>query len=372
MNEAIKAYMFIPSGFRNYIEEGFDGWRFVFFLYVLFGATLAFVSGSSLKEGLYIFLQPIFLLIAFSLFTIVSAIVVGADEPIVKSLRLVGLCLPPIGLTIFLLAEKSQLVIFGAYPALLYIVGFVFIGRQSRTLNVIPAVFAVALTLVSSYFHSTSTDKWFGQELTINDYRVQLSHASLFSRDESSIYRFLIISPPRLGYIPQVDEIADSLGITRTDVRNALMTLDSKGRIVLGADSEIRYAYPWATFDNGYTVVVKWKDNSSVVRIHAASALHALSSPLIIRNAEITVLGRLRDTGQMIKIDICDGKIDTTNFPEAQIYKGENFSEMEFYSSPAGAKTSYRGRFDSTRLLDLGRAMVVAEEMVRKRTAGVL
>ncbi|OGC89548.1 MAG: hypothetical protein A2W25_14375 [candidate division Zixibacteria bacterium RBG_16_53_22] len=372
MNEAIKAYMFIPSGFRNYIQEGFDGWRFVFFLYVVFSGILAIVSGDSIKEGIYIFLQPIFLLIVLSILAAISAIVVGADEPIIKGMRLVGLCLPPIGLMIYLLAEKSQLAAFGIYPALLFIVGSMFLSRSSRILNILPAVLVVGLTAALSYIHSTETDEWFGQELTFSNYAVRISKASAFSEIESRVYRFLLTAPPNHGYIPQVDEIADSLGIRRVDVRNALMALDSKGRIVLGADSEIRYAYPWASFDNGHDVLIQRTANSRTIRIHAASALHALSIPLIIDGARMRILSRLHDTGQIIEIDIHDGKIDTTNFPEAQVYKSDIISEMEFYSSPAGAKASYRGRFDSTKLLDLERAMIVAEEMVRKKADGVL
>jgi hypothetical protein len=186
------------------------------------------------------------------------------------------------------------------------------------------------------------------------------------------VYRFLLAATPHLGYIPQVDEIADSLRIGRVEVRNALMMLDQKGRIVLGADSEIRYAYPWASFDNGHDVLIRWHADSAAVRTRAASALHALAVPLIIGDAEVRILSRLRDTGQIIEIRICEGRIDTTNFPEAQVYKSDIFSEMEFYSSPAGAKTSYRGRFDSTRLLGLERAMIVAEEMIKKRAAGIL
>jgi len=372
MNEAVKAYMFIPSGFRNYIEEGFDGWRFVFFLYVIFSAILAIVSCDNIKEGIYIFLQPIFLLIVLSLLATINAIIVGADEPIIKGMRLVGLCLPPIGLMIYLLAEKSHLASFGIYAALIYVVGSVFLSRKLRILNILPAILVVGLTGALSYFHATETDKWFGQELTISNFKVQIAKVSAFSEVESRVYRFLLMAPPHLGYIPQVDEIADSLGIRRVDIRNALMTLDSKGLILLGADSEIRYAYPWASFDNGHDVLIQWTENSRTIRVHTASALHALSVPLIIKGVKMRILSRLRDTGQIIEIDIYGGNIDTTNFPEAQVYKSDIFSEMDFYSSPAGAKASYRGRFDSTRLLNLERAMIVAEEMVKKKADGIL
>lgn len=372
MNEAIKAYMFIPSGFKNYIEEGFDGWRFIFFLYILFSAILAYVSGDSLKEGAFIFLQPTFLLVAFSLLSGLSAFIVGADEPIVKGMRLVGLCIPPISLTIYLLAEKSHLAIFGIYPALLFLVGSIFLSRKSRILNLIPAIFVVGLTGTFSYFHATEIDKWFGQELSISDFEINIAQTSMFSRSETKVYRFLLESPARLGHIPQIDEIADSLDISRVDVKSALLMLDHKGRIVLVGDNEIRYAYPWASFDNGHDILIKWSEDSPPVKAYAASAIHALSIPVIVKEGRVRILSRLRDTGQLIDIDIIGGKIDTTNFPEAQVYKSDIFSEMEFYSSPAGAKASYRGRFDSTKLLNLDRAIIVAEEMLKKRTADIL
>jgi predicted DNA-binding transcriptional regulator len=372
MNEAIKAYMFIPSGFRNYLEEGFDGWRFVFFLYIIFSAILAYVSGDSPKEIAFIFLQPIFLLIVFSIFSTLNAFIVGADEPIVKGLRMVALCLPPIGLSIYLFAEKSHLSIFVVYPALLFIIGSIFLSRANRILNLIPAIFALALTGGLTYLHATTIDKWFGHELTLANYQVSIIRSSDFTENETRVYRFLLESPARLGYIPQIDEIADSLGIDRMNVRSSLLMLDHKGRIVMVGDNEIRYAYPWASFNNGYDITIKRSENSPSVRAYAASAMHALSIPLIVKEGSIGILSHLRDTGQLIEISIIDGKIDTANFPEAQVYRSDTFSEMDFYSSPAGAKASYRGRFDSSRLLNLDRAIIVAEEMLRKRTAGIL
>jgi hypothetical protein len=372
MNEVIKAYLFIPSGFRNFIERGFAGWRFVFFLYVLFSAILALVSADSLREGIFIFLQPIFLLVILFLLSGLSAFIVGSDEPLVKGMRLVGLCLPPIGLTFYFLAEKSPLVVFAVYPALLFIFGSIFLSQNPRLINIIPGICVIGATGFLSHFNAVKTDKWFGRELTIVNYEVRLSKASLFSEIETGIYRFLLFATPRLGHIPQLEEITDSLGISRAAAVSALVSLDEKARIVIGADFEIRYAYPWASFDNGCDVLITERSGSVPRRVYAASALHALATPMLTENHPVIIVGRLRDSGQKIEIEIRDGKINATNFPEAQIYKGDVFSEMDFYSSPSGAKSSYRGRFDSTKLLDLERAMIVAEELIKKKAAGAL
>jgi hypothetical protein len=372
MNEVVKAYLFIPSGFRNFIERGFDGWRFVFYMYFAFSAILAIISADSPIAGIFIFLQPVFVFVTLSALAVITAFIMGAHEPLIKSMRLVGLCLPPIGLCFFFLAEKTPLVFFAVYPGFLFIVGSIFLRERVRIAGILPAIAVVAITAVLAYYHSTSLDRWFGQELTFDGYRLNLSRAAAFSKDESRVYLFLLKATPSLGYIPQVDEIADSLTLDRTAVRNALMKLDEMGRIVLGANTEIRYAYPWSSFDNGYEVIIE-SDNSPIPkRAFAASAMHALSVPMIIKSSRIKVLGKLKDTGDPIAIEITDGKIQATNFPEAQVYKSDIFSEMEFYSSPAGAKNSYRGRFDSKKLLNLERALLVSEEMARKKADGLL
>jgi hypothetical protein len=371
MNQAIKAYAFIPSGFRNFIQYGFAGWRFVYFLFAIFCGILAYVSADSLKAGIYIFLQPIFILLILSVLTILNALLLNAREPLIKSARLIGLCLPPIGLSIYLLAEQSELAVFAVYPALLYVVGSIFLGSRPRVINALPALVMVILAGTAAYFYSTSTDKWFGQKLTFDKYHIHLARAAVFTGEESQVYKFLLTATPVIGHIPQVDEISDSLGIDRVAVRNALMKLDEMGRIVLGADSEIRYAYPWALFDNGFEVIIE-KDNMAPCTVYAASALHALSVPLIVCDARIKVYGRIRDTGRIIEIEIAEGSIKSTNFPEVLVYKGDDISEMEFYSSLSGAKSTHRGRFDSTRLLTIDRAMIVAEEIIRKRAAGLL
>jgi hypothetical protein len=370
MNNVIKAYFFIPSGFRNFIEYAFDGWRFVFFLYLLFSAILAVVTASSLEAGTYILLQPILLLLVLSLLTAANAFGMGAHEPIIKGMRLVALCLPPIGLTLLFIAEKSALAYFGVYPALLYIVGSAYLGPRGKLINSAMGTAVMALTCALLYFQATTTGKWLGQELTIKGHEIRLTEIPAFTDDESRILRFIVLATPRLGHLPQADEISDSLSLDRVRIQNALQSLDRRGRIVLGADGEIRYAFPWAAYDNGYLVIME-KEGAAPERVFAASALHALSVTHIFKGWRVDIYTRLKDTGEPLMIKARDGQIDTTNYPDALVYKGETISEINFYSSPTGAKVSFRGRFDATRLLDLDRAMAVADELLKKRTSGL-
>jgi len=301
---------------------------------------------------------------------VANAFGAGAHEPIIKGMRLVGLCLPPIGLTMFFAAEKSPLVYFAVYPAALYIVGSAFLGPRGRLINSVMGAAVMALTIALVYFQAGTTGNWLGHQLIIEGHEVRLAEIPAFTDDESRILRFLITDTPELGYIPQGNEIADSLSLGRVNMLKALMSLESRGRIVLGADSEIRYAFPWAAFDDGYLVVIE-NPGVSPESAFAASALDALSATFLFDGARVNVYGRLRDTGERIMLELRNGRIDTTNYPEALVYKSEALSEIGFYSSPTGAKGSYRGRFDATRLLDLDRAISVADELLRKRTCGL-
>jgi len=373
MTNVIKAYLFIPSGFRNFIDHAFDGWRFVFFLYFVFSLILAYVTAPSLQVGAYIMLQPLFILLVFSLLTVASAFGMGAHEPLIKAMRLVALCLPPLGLTLFFIAEKSPLAYFGLYPMILYIVGSAFLGPRGKIINSAMGIAVLAISGVIVFLEATTADKWFGRELVTRDYRISLTEIPIFTENESRTLKYIVLSTPDLGHIPQVAEICVSLSLDSAAVGEALISLDRKGRIVLGADGEIRYAFPWAAYDNGYLVAIEKSESHGPYKpVYAASALHALSTAHIFRDCTIEVYGRLKDTGERISVEISDGKIESTNFPDALIYKSDTFSENNFYSSPTGAKISYPGRFDATRLLDLDRAIVVAAEMLQKRTPGLL
>jgi hypothetical protein len=373
MNQAIKAYFFIPSGFKNYIDRGFEGWGSFYFLYFIFIALLTYENATGLKFGAYIFLQPLFFLILLLILSTTAAFIAGAKETHIKAKRLTGLCLPPIGLTIFFIARKSLLTFIAVYPALLFIYGAAFLNPDKKFLNALLGFVTLALTVVIFYFFAISSVKWFGQELTFDGFKANLSQIRTFTKNEETIYRFLLFSPPTLGYIPQADEIADSLKLDRARVQNALLKLDDRGCIVLGADREIRYAYPWAMYDHGYKVLVEDPlTNSPAKPVYAASALHALSAATLFKNADIQIQSKLRDTGGILIIDINNGQIDSSNHPEAQVYKSDIISEIEFYSSPTGAKASYRGRYDSTRLLSLSRAVSVAGELMRERAPGIL
>jgi hypothetical protein len=372
MYRMIKAYFFIPSGMKSYIEHGFEGWGIFYFIYFGFCGLLSYEAGTSLQIGLYLFLQTLALLALLVIFSSGYAFIMGAKEPLIKALRLVGLCLPPIGLIIFFLTRKSLLVFFAFYPILLFIYGSAFVGRR-RLLNAAVGMITIAVIAAGGYSFARVSDRWFGLDLAFDGYKAELSRAQIFGKDESKIYRYLLFSTPDLGHIPQADEIADSLRLDGARVQDALLKLDEKGCIVLGADREIRYAYPWAMYDQGYEVLIQKTGGTATGHsVYAASALHALSAANLFRDCTVRILGRLSDTGEMLVIEIKQGQIGSTNHPEAQIYKSEIQSQMEFYSSPAGAKASYRGRYDSTRLLSLDRAIVVAYEDLQKIAPGII
>ncbi|HBC47793.1 MAG TPA: hypothetical protein DEO84_04065 [candidate division Zixibacteria bacterium] len=373
MFKAIKAYFFIPSGMRNYIEHGFEGWGLFYFIYVGFCALLIYEASASVKVGIYRGLQSLAFLFLFVILSTICAFILGAKEPAIKAMRLVGLCLPTIVLTILFMARKSPLTFLGIYPIMLFVYGSAFLGLNRKILGVLAGMITITLVIGLTYLFSDSSDKWFGQELTIDGYKAELTKAPIFNRDESKIYRYLLYSSPKLGHIPQADELADSLRLDPVKIQNALLKLDEKGCIVLGADREIRYAYPWAMYDQGYEILIEKEDGSESTRpVFAASAFHALSAATLFGNKKIRILGRINDTGEMLVIEIDKGQIGSTNHPEAQIYKSDIFSEMEFYSSPAGAKSSYRGRYDSTRLLSLDRAVVVAGDYMKGIARGIL
>jgi hypothetical protein len=373
MFKAIKAYFFIPSGMKSYIEQGFEGWGLFYFIYVGFCALLVYEASASVKIGIYMGLQSLALLFLLVILSTSCAFVLGAKEPLIKAMRLVGLCLPPIALTIMFMARKSLLTFLGIFPILLFVYGSAFLGVNRKMLGVLAGMITITLIIGLSFLIARSSDKWFGQELTFDGYKAELTKAPIFGRDESKIYRYLLFSTPELGHIPQADEIADSLRLDPAKVQNALLMLDEKGCIVLGADREIRYAYPWAMYDQGYEILIEKEDGTASTRpVFAASAFHALSAAALFGDNKIRILGRINDTGEMLVIEINKGQIGSTNHPEAQIYKSDIFSEMEFYSSPAGAKSSYRGRYDSTRLLSLDRAVVVAGDYMKGIARGIL
>ena len=372
MNQAIKAYFFIPTGFRNFIEYAFDGWRFIFFLYGIFSAVLAYEAASSIKEGVYIFLLPIVLLVVMSILTSISALILGAREPVIKAMRLVGICLPPITLTVFFIARNSLLAYFAIYPITLYIFGSAHLTFNHKFLNTAVGFFTIAATIVLTYFHATFSDKWLGQELSIDGYNVEIKERPILEKNELRVYTFLLTQTPNMGHLPQMDEIADTLHIKRGTVWSSLISLDEKQRVVMGAENEIRYAYPWAMYDQGYRIFIHLPDGRYAGPLFAANAVYALGVSSLFPNAPIKVMGRIKDTGEKFEINLLGGKIMACNFPEAQVYKSDILSENEVYSSPSGAKASYRGRYDATRLLNLERAVEVASEMIQKSTAGIL
>jgi hypothetical protein len=372
MNQLIKAYFFIPSGFRKFIENGFEGWGILFFLYFLFALIFTRETAPDFKIGVFIFLQPLAILFLMAVLSTIAALIVGAKEPLIKGIRLTALCLPPISLTFYFMAIESPLVFFAVYPILLFIYGSAFLGPRLKILNITAGIITIGLALSLSYLFGITADNWFGQRLTFDGYKVELSRATTFDRNEYRIYRFLVLSPPDLGHIPQAEEIADSLKIKLTAVREALVKLDGKGCIVYSADGEIRYAYPWSAYNQGFKVIVeKTPDADSGQAVYAASALHSLAVAALFPNARIKILTHIRDTGDGLIIEINDQQIDLVNRPQVQVYKSNVISEIEFYSSPSGAKSSYRGRFDSTRLLSLDRAIAVANELMRNNSAGV-
>ncbi len=372
MNQLIKAYFFIPSGFKNFIENGFEGWLSLFFLYLVFSLLLAREASHSLMSGIFIFTQLIAILIILSILSISSALAVGAREPLIKGFRLTALCLPPIAFILYLMAKQSVLVFCGAYPIILFIYGSAMLGPKHRIVNAASGAITIALAIVLSYLFAVTSDIWFDQKFVLDGIRAELTEMPSYDRNEARIYKFLILLTPDLGYIPQSDEIADSLKMDRARVQNTLVKLDEKGSIVLGADREIRYAYPWAMYDQGFEVFIENHPGGGTGRpVFAASALHALASAAIFKDTKIRVISHLRDTGERLFIELINQQISQTNHPEAQIYKSDIFSEMEFYSSPSGAKSSYRGRFDSTRLLSLDRALIVAGDQMRQNTAGL-
>jgi hypothetical protein len=373
MNQAVKAYFFIPSGFKNFIERGFDGWQFIFFIYVAFDGIMAYEQSTSIKGGVYLFIQPFFLLILLSVLAVASAFSMGAKEPIIKGLRLVGLCLPPIGLVFYFLTVQSLMAYFAIYPIALFIFGSAFLGPRGKLLNGIVGLGVISLALALFYLHVNTTGKWFGRELVIDGYKAVLNDIPDLSKNESQVYRFLLLSTPELGHIPQVDEISDSLKIKRAAVRYALMKLDEKGRVILGADSDIRYAFPWVAFDQGYAITLKkTHDGITTPPVYAASAMHALSIPTLFKGSEIRIISYIKDVNEPLVIEISNGHISGCSRPDVLVYKSDSFAETEFYSSISGAKAKYQGRFDSTRLLDLDRAIIVAGEILNKNASGIL
>ncbi len=156
-------------------------------------------------------------------------------------------------------------------------------------------------------------------------------------------------------------------------MEKALVELDGKGRLVLAADGEIRYAFPWAAYDHGISLSVRKTPSDPVLGpIYAASAIHALSAATIFKGGFVRIVAPVRDTAEPLVLEITNGKVSGCSCPGALVYMSDLFSEVEFYSTTAGAKAKYRGRFDATRLLDIERAIQVAGEMLEKRTAGVL
>jgi hypothetical protein len=373
MNPAVKAHFLIPSGFREFLDKGFDGWQFVFLFYTILSGIIAFESTSSWKIGIYIFLQPVFSMLILCILSTVAALILGAKEPLIKGLRLTGLCLPSLGLTFIFLSDKSPLVYIAAYSVILFIYGSAFVGSKSKILNAVIGIVVIGSAGLVSYIQATTIDKWFDQELTFDGYKAQLSTIPAFNKNEMKVYSFLLKSTPQLGHIPQVDEMSDSLSIKKDIIRNTLMSLDEKGAIVVGADFEIRYAYPWAAYDNGYRVTIQQAPGAAIWQpVYAASALHALAAISLFKNAHIWIRSQLYDTGEPLTIEIQNGQIIRSNHPEVQIYKSDIISEIEFYSSPSGAKSNYRGRFDATHLLNLERGIIVADEMIRNKAAGLL
>jgi hypothetical protein len=372
MNQLLKAYFFIPSGFRNFIENGFEGWGTLFFLYLLFALIFTRETAPDFKIGIYIFLQPLVILLLLAMLSTISALIMGAKEPLIKGIRLTALCLPPIGLTFYFIAERSPLVFFAVYPILLFIYGSAFLGPKIKILNAFAGTITIALVLTLSYIFGVISDDWFGQQLIFDGYKIELTQSMSFGRNETKIYKYLLYSTPKLGHIPQADEIADSLKINPAAVQNALIKLDEKGCIVLGADKEIHYAYPWSTYNQGYKIFVeKTPEADSARPVYAASALHSLAVAALFPDARIRILAHLRDTGDGLIIELQNQQIDLVNRPQVQIYKSNVVSEIEFYSSPSGAKLNYPGRFDSTRLLSLDRAVEVANELMRTNSAGM-
>ncbi len=187
MNQLIKAYFFIPSGFRNFIENGFEGWLSLFFLYLIFSLILAREAAHSLMAGVFIFTQPIAILIILSILSTACALIVGAKEPLIKGFRLAALCLPPIAVILYLIAKKSVLVFCGAYPILLFIYGSAFLGSKHKIINAVSGAVTVALAMVLSYFFAVTSDKWFGQEFVFDGIRAELSERPSYDRNEALI-----------------------------------------------------------------------------------------------------------------------------------------------------------------------------------------
>ncbi len=202
MNQAVKAYFFIPSGMKNYIERGFDGWRFVFFIYTAFAAILAIQTAGTFKTGILIFLQPMFLLLLLSIISVAGAFAMGAKEPLVKGMRLVALCLPPAGLTLFFLAEKSPMVYFVVYPVALYVFGSIFMGPKGRLINGAMGLSMAALTLVFLYLIAITTAGWFDRKVVIDGYKISIEEIPAFSGDQLKVYRFISFIPGNWAYSP--------------------------------------------------------------------------------------------------------------------------------------------------------------------------
>jgi hypothetical protein len=322
MNQLLKAYILIPSGFKKFIENGFEGWGTLFFLYLLFALLFARQTAPDVKIGTYIFLQPLMILVLLAILTTITALIVGAKEPLIKAIRLTALCLPPIGLTFYFLAEKSPLVYFAAYPILLFIYGSAFLGPHNKIINMVSGIITIALSLVLAYIFAVTSDRWFNQDLTFSGYKMELTRAALLNRQEAKIYKFLILSTPRLGHIPQVNEIADSLKINSTRIQASLVILDEKGCIILGADGEIRYAYPWSRYDHGYEIFIGNSEGSYLESpVYAASALHALAVGALFPDCRIKILTRVRDTGESLMIELYKNQVSLVNRPQVQVYK---------------------------------------------------
>jgi hypothetical protein len=79
----------------------------------------------------------------------------------------------------------------------------------------------------------------------------------------------------------------------------------------------------------------------------------------------------LKDTGDSLYIELFQGEIVDTNHPEALVYSSNRFSQVNFYSSPSGAKAAHTGRFEATHLLRLDQAAIAGAEFFRKKMASI-
>ncbi len=363
MNQTIKAYFFSRDGFEKYLEKGFPGWPFVFFVYIFFIAALVFVTAGSFEIGLFTFIQPLIFLFLIIVLTALGAVILGAEEPIIRGLRLVAVCLPPTGLAWFFLAMKSVLVLFMIYPAILFIYGSAFIGSRDKALNIFVGFLIISLTIGLTFFESKLTARIFDHDLVVNELRLELRPIKNYDDDEISILSLLVIGTPKLGMIPQAVDLAGMASVSEDSVRKVLYQLDLKGDIIITSEGEIRFAYPWADFDNGYQVFLEFGPGSVSGPLWVSDALHGLGISALFAGSKTRINSTLKDTGDSLFIEVADGQIVNSDHPEAVVYQGASYSDVDFYSSPSGAKTSHPGRFDATRLLRLDRALIIGESL---------